>query len=200
MELDELKKSWEVLDNRLKKKELIDEQTLSKLIKERTSQTRSSMNKILMYAKATLILGSLALIGLGYYLLTSDQGSREFCIWLFIWIMLCIGMIWDSMGYRYLKSIDVENMPIVTVIKKITAYHRNFIIECFVAAFFFITAFLLQAICIRLFTLNIASIIVFSIIWIAGLVVAIMIIKSLFYNKLKNIKKNLAELRELKQD
>jgi len=200
MELDELKKSWEVLDNRLKKKELIDEQTLSKLIKERTSQTRSSMNKILMYAKTTLILGSLALIGLGYYLLTSNPGNKEFCIWLFIWIMLCIGMIWDSMGYRYLKSIDIENMPIVTVIKKITAYHRNFIIECFVAAFFFITAFLLQAICIRLFTLNITSIIVFSIIWIVGLVAAVLIIKSLFYNKLKNIKKNLAELRELKQD
>jgi hypothetical protein len=57
MELDELKKSWEVLDNRLKKKELIDEQTLSNLISERTKQTRSSMNKILLYAKTTLIVG-----------------------------------------------------------------------------------------------------------------------------------------------
>jgi hypothetical protein len=200
MELDELKKSWEVLDNRLKKKELIDEQTLSNLISERTKQTRSSMNKILLYAKTTLIVGFLALIGLGSYLLIADYNNKEFCLWLFIWIMLCIGMAWDSMGYMYLKSIDIEKMPLVTVIKKMTAYHRNFIIECFVAAVFFLSAFVIQAFCIQLFTLNFVSILIFSIVWIIGCIVAIWIIKSLFYNKLRNIKRNLAELGELNQD
>jgi hypothetical protein len=200
MELDELQKSWEVLDNRLKKNELIDEQTLSKLISERTKQTHSSMNKILLYAKATLILGFLALIGLGFYLITGNHNDKEFCLWLFIWIMLCIGMVWDSMGYMYLRSINIEKMPLVTVIKKMTAYHRNFIIECFVAALFFISAFLIQAICINLFTLNFVSILIFSIVWIAGCIAAIWIIKSWFYDKLRNIKRNLAELRELNQD
>jgi hypothetical protein len=200
MELDELQKSWEVLDNRLKKNELIDEHTLSKLISERTKQTHSSMNKILLYAKTTLILGFLALIGLGFYLITGNHNDKEFFLWLFIWIMLCIGMVWDSMGYMYLRSINIEKMPLVTVIKKMTAYHRNFIIECFVAAFFFISAFLIQAICINLFTLNFVSILIFSIVWIAGCIAAIWIIKSLFYDKLRNIKRNLAELRELNQD
>ncbi|WP_321517842.1 hypothetical protein [uncultured Bacteroides sp.] len=200
MELDELKKSWEVLDNRLKKKELIDEQTLSNLISERTKQTRSSMNKILLYAKTTLIVGFLALIGLGSYLLIADYNNKEFCLWLFIWIMLCIGMVWDSMGYMYLKSIDIEKMPLIIVIKKMTAYHRNFIIECFVAAVFFLSAFVIQAFCIQLFTLNFVSILIFSIVWIIGCIVAIWIIKSLFYNKLRNIKRNLAELGELNQD
>lgn len=200
MELDELQKSWEVLDNRLKKNELIDEHTLSKLISERTKQTHSSMNKILLYAKTTLILGFLALIGLGFYLITGNHNDKEFYLWLFIWIMLCIGMVWDSMGYMYLRSINIEKMPLVTVIKKMTAYHRNFIIECFVAAFFFISAFLIQAICINLFTLNFVSILIFSIVWIAGCITAIWIIKSLFYDKLRNIKRNLAELRELNQD
>jgi len=200
MELDELKRSWEVLDNRLKKSELIDEKTLSKLISERTKQTRNSMNKVLLYAKVTLIVGFLALIGLGYYLLTADHSSNEYCMWLFIWIMLCIGMVWDSMGYKYLKSIDIEKMPLVTVIKKMTAYHRNFIIECFVAAFFFLSAFLVQAICVHLMKMNLVSILIFSTIWIVGCIAAVWIIKSLFYDKLKNIKRNLAELRELKQD
>jgi hypothetical protein len=200
MELDELQKSWEVLDNRLKKNELIDEHTLSKLISERTKQTHSSMNKILLYAKTTLILGFLALIGLGFYLITGNHNDKEFFLWLFIWIMLCIGMVWDSMGYMYLRSINIEKMPLVTVIKKMTAYHRNFIIECFVAALFFISAFLIQAICINLFTLNFVSILIFSIVWIAGCIAAIWIIKSWFYDKLRNIKRNLAELRELNQD
>lgn len=200
MELDELQKSWEVLDNRLKKNELIDEQTLSKLISERKKQTHRSMNKILLYAKTTLILGFLALIGLGFYLITGNHNDKEFFLWLFIWIMLCIGMVWDSMGYMYLRSINIEKMPLVRVIKKMTAYHRNFIIECFVAAFFFISAFLIQAICINLFTLNFVSILIFSIVWIAGCIGAIWIIKSWFYDKLRNIKRNLAELRELNQD
>jgi hypothetical protein len=94
--------------------------------------------------------------------------------------MLCIGMAWDSMGYMYLKSIDIEKMPLVTVIKKMTAYHRNFIIECFVAAVFFLSAFVIQAFCIQLFTLNFVSILIFSIVWIIGCIVAIWIIKSFF--------------------
>lgn len=200
MELDELKKSWEVLDKRLKKNEIIDEQMLSKLISERTKQTRSSMNKMLLYAKTTLILGTFIAIGLGYYLLTTDHCCKEYKLWVYIWVMLCIGLVWDGMGYWYLKSINVEKMPLVDVVRKITAYHRNFIIECFVAAFFFLTAFLLQAICVDLLTLNFLSILLFSTVWIAGLIAAIWIIKKLFYNKLKNIKRNLAELKELKQD
>lgn len=200
MELDELKKSWEILDSRLKKSELMDENTLGKLISERTKQTRNSMNKMLLFGKVTLIIGFFAIIGLGYYLLTANHSNKEYCLWLFIWIMLCIGMVWDSLGYMYLRSIDIERMPLVTVIKKMTAYNRNFIIECFVAAFFFLSAFLVQAICIHLMTLNLVSILIFSVIWIVGCIAAIWIIKRMFYDRLKNIKRNLAELRELKQD
>lgn len=200
MELDELKKSWEALDSRLKKSELMDENTLGKLISERTKQTRNSMNKMLLFGKVTLIIGFFAIIGLGYYLLTANHSNKEYCLWLFIWIMLCIGMVWDSLGYMYLRSIDIERMPLVTVIKKMTAYNRNFIIECFVAAFFFLSAFLVQAICIHLMALNLVSILIFSVIWIVGCIAAIWIIKRMFYDRLKNIKRNLAELRELKQD
>lgn len=200
MELDELKKSWEVLDNRLKNKELIDEKELSKLIAERTKQTRTSMSKMLFYAKMTLLVGFLSAIGLGYYLVIATSQSKEYYLWLYIWIMLCLGMTWDSIGYMYLKSIDIERMPLVTVVKKITAYHRNFIIECYVAAIFFLSAILMQAFCIQLFTMNLISIVLFSVVWIIGCIAAIWIIKKLFYNKLKNIKRNLAELRELKQD
>ena len=88
MELDELKKSWEILDSRLKKSELMDENTLGKLISERTKQTRNSMNKMLLFGKVTLIIGFFAIIGLGYYLLTANHSNKEYCLWLFIWIML----------------------------------------------------------------------------------------------------------------
>nr|WP_320038079.1 hypothetical protein [uncultured Bacteroides sp.] len=200
MELDELKKSWDILDNRLKKEEILDEHTLSKLINERTKQTHSSMKKMLMYSKATLIVGFLAIIGLSYYLLTADHNNKEYCLWIFIWGMLCFGMIWDSLGYMYLKSIDIEKMPLVTIVKKVTAYHRNFIIECFVAALFFLSAFLMQAFCLNLLALNLVTILVFLGVWIIGCIAAIWVIKNLFYDKLKDIKRNLAELRELEQD
>ncbi len=200
MELDDLKKSWGVLDNRLKKNKLIDEQALSKLINERTKQTRSSMDKILLYAKIALILGFFLTIGLGYYLLTTNNYTRDYCLWLYMWIMLCIGMVWDGTGYFYLKSINIEEMPLVTVVKKITAYHRNFIIECYVAAVFFLSAVLIQAVCINLMELDLVAKLTFVIVWVVGCFAAIWIIKKLYYNKLKDIKKNLAELRELKQD
>lgn len=200
MELDELKKSWELLDNRLKNKELIDEKGLSNLIAERKKQTRTSMSKMLFYAKTTLIVGFLAVIGLGFYLFTMSKQGNEYYLWLYIWAVLCLGLVWDTIGYMYLKSIDIENMPLVTVVKKVTAYHRNFIIECYVAALFVLSAILIQAICIQLFTLNLVSIILFSVVWIIGCIAAIWILKKFFYNKLRNIKRNLAELRELKQD
>lgn len=200
MELDDLKKSWEILDKRLKKNELIDDQTLNKLINERTKQTRNSMDKMLLYGRTTLILGLIVTIGLGYYLVEANSSSRGYYLWLYLWNVLCLGMIWDGMGYFYLRSIDIEKMPLVKVVKKMTAYNRNFMIECYAATIFIISAIFIQAASIDLLRLSLAIKIIFVTVWLIGCLTSYWIIKKLYYDKLKDIKRNLAELKELKQD
>lgn len=200
MELDDLKKSWEILDKRLKKNELIDEQTLNKLINEHTRQTRNSMDKMLLYGRTTLVLGLFVTIGLGFYLFTTDCNIKGYHLWLYLWLILCLGMIWDGIGYFYLRSIDIERMPLVQVVKKITAYNRNFMIECYVATIFILSAIFIQAASINLLNLSLAIKIVFISVWLIGCLAAYWIIKKLYYDKLKDIKRNLAELKELKQD
>lgn len=200
MELDDLKKSWEILDKRLKKNELIDEQTLNTLIHERTKQTRNSMDKMLLYGRTTLIIGLIVTIGLGYYVISRDCCTKGYHLWLYLWCILCFGMIWDGIGYFYLRSIDIERMPLVKVVKKITAYNRNFMIECYVAAIFIISAIFIQAASINLLELSFAIKIIFVVVWIIGCFTSYWIIKRLYYDKLKDIKRNISELKELKQD
>lgn len=199
MELDDLKKSWEILDDRLKKNELIDDESLKSLVNERTKQTRNSMEKMLCYGRITLIAGLIVCIGLGSYLLNISCTARHYILWTYVWIMLIVGLIWDGIGYFYLRSIDIGKMPLVKVIKKITAYNRNFIIECYVAAIFIISAIFIQAITINLLNLSLAVKIIFIAVWLIGCFSSYWIIKTLYYDKLKNIKRNLAELRELEQ-
>lgn len=208
MELDELKKSWNVLNKHLEEKKIIDEEALNKLIAQRTHQTKGGISRITSLEKLSILCGIvLTLLGiiscfiLPKYITTAEGWTKAIYAGTFTVITLIFGMWWDVRTYLWLKNTNIEDMPTVTVIKRINKFRSWIKYE--------ITAFVIWLILFlglfywieKLYLLpNIVQILLF-VFWIAVIVgSAYFIYKKLIYDRIKDIKKNLDELDELKKN
>lgn len=198
MELDDLKKSWNALDERLKQDEIIDEGSVERLIQSSKLKAERSKRKLLRIEKLSLIAGFCML-----FLVLSMRGTFDGnfdCISIYFTVILCLGLPWDIYTYRYLKKTDILEMPIVTVVKRITRFHQFFIWESYVAAALFFSIALIQGYMEDILHRPTGTLILFIITWCIGGYITLRIIKHFFYKKIKIIRKNIAELQELKQD
>lgn len=208
MELDELKKSWNVLNKHLEEKNIIDEEALTKLIVQRTHQTKGGINRITNLEKLSILCGIvLTLLGiiscfiLPKHITTSEGWTKAIYAGVFTIVTLFFGMWWDVRTYLWLKNTDIEDMPTVTVIKRINKF-RSWIKYEIIAFVIWLILFLGLFYWIeKLYLLpNIVQIILF-VFWIVIIVgTAYFIYKKLIYDRIKDIKKNLDELDELKKN
>lgn len=198
MELDELKKSWNALDERLKKDHIITEDSMNKLINEHKLTADSSRNKLLRYDRRILVLGIIILPLLFLNIFLSRKDSPDFLTIYFI-VILAFAILWDVCMYCYLKRTNILEMPLVTVVRRITRFHQLFIWECYGCAVLFLSIPLIQAYHNDLIHQALWSQALFVLVWIGGGWFAYWVVKRFFYDKVRIIKKNVAELQELKQ-
>ena len=190
MELDELKKSWNALDEHLKDKEFLNEEGICRL----TSHTRKSINSLArLNMKLILIsLPLLAIISIGLF--ESDHFDLPYLILI---IIALPALVWDIFTARYLRATKVDEMALVEVIERINKVKRwiirEQIIGIILSLFFTIFSFIHWQVWNR----GVLAIIIFIILWSGCIALIRWIYQSKLMKRIKEIKKNLDELEEL---
>ena len=131
MELEELKKSWNALDEHLKDKELIKEEELGQLI----GHADKSIHAI---ARLNIKLILISLPVLVLFLLEVLLHGRLNPIYIIIILSWIPALYWDIITTRFLQQTKVDEMPLIEVISRVNRIHRWMIRERVIA-----TAFLL---------------------------------------------------------
>ena len=192
MELDELKKSWNALDEHLKDKNLVKDD-ISQLINHATKNINaiSRLNKRLRIISLTII--ALFILALLY------DGVFPDIYYQIILIALIPALGWDIFSSRYLSNTKIDEQPLVTVISRFNRMHRWVIREriigigfiLFMAVFFFFYREVWQH--------GTGMIVFFFVIWAIGIIIPLSIYRKNL-GRLREIKKNLGELKELKDN
>lgn len=205
MELDELKKSWNALDEQLKKGDVTDEEQITKLIAACKTNTRRSMGRIVNLQRISLLTGAVALIALVLVSLflpsvfENDRLQNKIsALLIFVGTSILAGLWWDWKTYRWIHQIRIDEMPIVEVSRRMTALRQWFKYET-VAICLWILAFNIlnywamdycqapagkQAVLIILF-LIIDALLIY------------LLYKKIIYKHLNNIKNNIEELKDI---
>lgn len=191
MELEELKKSWNVLDEHLKDKELIKEEELSKLLGHTGKGIHAIAN---LNIKLILISLPILILFLAEVLL-HNKLNPIYIIILLAWIpALC----WDIVTTRYLQRTRVDEMPLIEVISRVNRIHRWTIRERLFAIFFLLVLAVLSFIYWQVWQYGIGMIAFFVLLWGGGLGLILWIYRKKFLNRIHEIKKNLNELNEFR--
>ena len=136
MELEELKKSWNTLDEHLKDKEFIKEEELEKLIRhaDKGIHAIARLNIKLILISLPILILFLAEV------LLHNRLNPIYIIIIFAWIpALC----WDIVTTRFLQRTQIDEMPLVEVISRVNRIHRWTIRERLIAiAFLLVLAIL----------------------------------------------------------
>ena len=108
MELDELKKSWNALNEQLQKEPIADEQQITELIAGYKANTRKSLGRLVVIQRFSIGIGTicLATLLLIWLLLPTfgfnEQLQEKIVPFLgFIAISILAGMWWDWKTYRW---------------------------------------------------------------------------------------------------
>ena len=117
MELEELKKSWNALDEHLKDKELIKEEELGKLI----GHADKSIHAI---ARLNIKLILISLPVLVLFLLEVLLHGRLNPIYIIIILSWIPALYWDIITTRFLQQTKVDEMPLIEVISRVNRIHR----------------------------------------------------------------------------
>lgn len=205
MELDDLKKSWAALDKQLQRAPVADAGRLAELISTHKTHARRSLKSLSGLLRASVIIGIAALLIMGIIALEMPQEIKDaqvriktLVVMTFIAITVIVGLWWDIKSYRWIKSIRVDEMPVVEVSRRITTFKRwvkyEVVAICvwavlFNGLYYWLMGFhnapaLLQALVIAAFIACDAAIIY-------------VLYKKLLYKHLDNINKNIEELKDI---
>ena len=112
MELDDLKKSWNALDEHLKNKEFIEEKEIAQLL----GRARNKMNSIDRFNRK-LRFASIGILTLAVLFWICADTLTDLFYW--ITLSLCIpALCWDLYSAHYLSRTRIDEMPLVTVISR----------------------------------------------------------------------------------
>ncbi|NDW11914.1 hypothetical protein D0T50_03295 [Bacteroides sp. 214] len=196
MELDDLKKTWSALDKQLQDKELVTDQDLELVMKQKRENAKGGINAILRSSKNILAL-SLVMIAFIVFVRWYDG---VFLSEAYFWALVAIFPIaigWSIFTMHYLRQTNIEEMPLTTVIERINKYNYWMSIDRISG-----TVILFAFVLISAFSLNVGegTVInptVFATIWIVAFIFYFWFINKYTFKRLKDIRKNLNELKEL---
>ena len=131
MELDELKRSWNALDEQLQKEPIADEKQIAKLIAGYKANASKSLGRLVVVQRFSIGIGAagLALLLLLWLLLPAfglhEQLQAKIVVLLgFIAISILIGMWWDWKTYRWNKHTHIDEMSVAEVSRRMVTFRR----------------------------------------------------------------------------
>lgn len=205
MELNDLKKTWDILDKQLQKENLVDENQVSELITKYKIGAGKGIKRIRKWQKLSvgIGIGMLVLMLLGF-IFSSTLSSwgylnpKVYSILIFLIITLIGGMWWDMKSYNMIRKIRVDEMPVITVIKEINTFKKWVKYEFIIVSGWIVIFFALYYWNMDIYRLPIMKqLILISIFLIVTFVLVFFIYKKLIYNNLEDVQKNLNELKDL---
>jgi len=207
MELDDLKKSWNVLDKQLQKENIVDEKQITELIAKYQSGVTKGINGLTGLQKLSLIVGGGMVLVLVLTLVIDVMffnairlTIKEIIMGVFVAISIFGGFWWDWRTYNFSRSIKVAEAPTVKIIEQVNEFRKKvkyelIAISIWIVLFFGLYYWMMDYYT-QPFTVQLAFIFgSFVVISIA----MYFIYKKLIYKHLDDIDKNLSELKELEQ-
>lgn len=190
MELEELKKSWNALDEHLKDRELIKEEELNRLIghADKGIHAMARLN-------IKLILLSLPILVL--FLAEVIFHSKLNPVYILIISALIPALCWDLFTIRYLQRTKIDEMPLVQIVGRVNHIHRWMIHERLIVTAFLLLVAIFSFVYWQIWQYGWGMILFFLLLWGVGLGMILWIYRKKFLNRIQEIKKNLDELKEL---
>lgn len=205
MELDELKKSWNVLGEQLQKEPIADEKQITDLITSYKANTNKSLGHIVGLQRFSIIIGAigLAAIILIWFLLPSifvnEHTQNKIAAFMaFTAISIIAGMWWDWKTYLWSKHTHVDEMSVAEVSRRMATFRKwtkyeVIAISTWVILFNILNYWVMEY---HLMTIGIqAVLIIFFVIF--DTLIIYFLYKKIVYKHLNNINKNIEELKDI---
>lgn len=205
MELDELKKSWNALNEQLQKEPIADEKQITELIDGYKSNTRKSLGRIAVLQRFSIGIGTvgLAVLLLVWLLLPSfgfnEHLQSKIVVFLgFIAVSILVGIWWDWKTYRWSRATRLDEMSVAEVSRRMTLFRQWTKYE---VAGISVWVILFNALNYWVMEYHLASagmqafLITFFVVF--DTLIIYILYKKVIYKHLDNIKKNIEELKDI---
>ena len=206
MELNELKKSWNVLDNQTDQHPLVSEEEMKRLIAAGKTDTRQKLGHLNLWQRTSLYVGIVMLcLIIPICLWTPDwmadgENSRQriICLLAFLAISAIAGLIWDWKTYRWLQSIQVDRMSVVEVSRRMITFRRCMRNEVIGACFWVV---IFNAINFWVMGYHQAppatQVLVIALLAAADILIIYILYKKVMFKYFNDIRKNIEELKDI---
>lgn len=205
MELDELKKSWNTLGERLQKEPVADERQIARLIDAYKINTRKSLGRLVVIQRFSIGIGAtglalLLLIRLSMPALGLDEQiqSKIAAFLAFIAISIVMGMWWDWKTYRWNKAIRIDEMTVSEVSRRMAVFrqwtrYEVIAISVWIAIFNLLNYWVMEY---YQKPAGLQAVLIVSFVAFDALIIYLLY-KKMIYKHLDTIKKNMEELKDL---
>jgi len=206
MELDDLKKSWSVLDKQLQKENIVDEKQITELIAKYQSGAKKGISYLTDFQKTSLYIGVGFILLIIFVLFTGDTVLKDLMMTVkgivmvvFISLTLVLGFLWDMRTYRFCRKIKVAEMSTLEVIERMNTFRKWMNVEFKIVPFWIVAFFGLFYWLQDYYMQPLLSQLVFIITSFAAIGLFMFSIYKKVFKHLNEVKKNLDELKELEQ-
>lgn len=208
MDIDDLKKSWHAIDEKLDGKEVVSEHRLSDLMQTYKTKATKNLKKVKTLNALSIGMGLISIpaaIILCFFLpyIVSDPAYIPKAIGgiaIFVAVML-LAIWWDAKTYRAINQIKVDEMPVIQVQKKISEFRMLIKYEVWMAGIFLFLSIGFSYWYFDIYTLSFIRQILFLGIGLSiAAIVLSLIYKKLIYGPLNEAQKNLKEISELEEE
>ncbi|WP_455608371.1 hypothetical protein [Bacteroides rodentium] len=205
MELDELKKSWNALNEQLQKEPIADEKQIKEQIAGYKANTSKSLGRLVDIQRFSIGIGTICLATLLLIWLLmpnfgfNEQQQEKIVPFLgFIAISILAGMWWDWKTYRWNKNTHIEEMSVAEVSRRMTTFrqwtrYEVMGISIWIILFNILNYWVMEY---HLMSVDVQAILITLFVVFDALIIYILY-KKVIYKHLDNIKKNIEELKDI---
>lgn len=205
MELDELKKTWNLLDEKLKQETLADTRQIEALIASCKDKAGRGVDSLARNQRLSMWLGGVvgvALLVVGglfsFLLLERPVRLKMLVLLLFSALSIAIGVLWDRKTFQWLRQLKVDEMSPFEVSQRIVTLYRWTRCEVVAVAVWAVLFIMLDYWVMDFYLRPLAGQVAFFVVALLfmGLLVGIAYWR-LVYRHLDDIKKNIEELKTI---
>ncbi len=205
MELDELKQSWNKLNQQLEKDTVADESQIANLINKYKANANKSLKRLTGWQRLSISIGFVGLFVLlivcllpSVFHIGEEYQSKINILIIFFAVSLIIGISWDYQNYVSIKNIHIDIMPVAEVSKRMSAFRRWMKYEVIAISIWIILFNILNYWVMDYYLESAATqILLISFFILCDAVIIYFLYKKIAYKHLNKIKKNIEDLEDI---
>lgn len=193
-----MKKSWNILDEQLKDREIVAEDELLRVMNRKKSHVIDTLNRINRNNKYILLTTSLLLVAVVFTKTCYADFLNETLFWAII-AAIPPAVAWSIYSMCYLAKTRIDEMPLATVIERVNKYNYRLTIEHITGSVILLLFILISITSLGIWERNFTDQAIILFIWLSAVVFYFWFANKYIFGRLKAIRKNLEELKELKE-